>query len=630
MSNAVLIGFDSSTGALKRTRNRLGTDLTSDEPITSAELAAIRTTIGATASVVEIGTMNVLDFGAVGNGSTDDAQAFEDAITAASALATKQILVPPGNYRVTGFTVPADVSLEFVRGAVLTVDAAETVTINGALLAGMAQIFAGSGTVALGSANVVLPQWFGAVGDGVTDDYAALTKAIAAAGTARKLYLPAANYAHSQKLLITTELLGIVGDGPLKSVLLYTGTADVDAAVEIRGSIYPDYGYGKNLSDIGVQGNAHCESALKLSRVAHCTLQRISVGGATEQFLLVDGGVLDHFYDVNASANLGLGLWAGVVPQHCIKITAIDTTSAFSNSLDFSGFICEGAASYGLVLERGTCQCTFTGGTVESCAKGIRIAGSDGDYGCAGNTFTSVDCEVNAGNDLEIDAISSGNNFGACLFLTGIQVESYNNVFTGCRCGDVLLTATSNNNTLISTSWNSNTNDSFSDLGFQNNFIGVLNAFTATRVTQLSTMNAAISISPLTVVNSDGDDDYAVSLESRVIEAGNVSFDLKRANAGSNVTTCTFGYNGQVGFGFPAIGESDARVAINGGLNVGAVANPGLGAIAFSNFLEGAEITDPAAPAANTGRLYFRDVGGKTQLCVRFATGAVQPIASEP
>lgn len=44
--------------------------------------------------------------------------------------------------------------------------------------------------------------------------------------------------------------------------------------------------------------------------------------------------------------------------------------------------------------------------------------------------------------------------------------------------------------------------------------------------------------------------------------------------------------------------------------------------------LEGA---DPAAPAVNEGRLYLRDSGGgKTQLCVRFNTGAVQVIATEP
>jgi hypothetical protein len=41
--------------------------------------------------------------------------------------------------------------------------------------------------------------------------------------------------------------------------------------------------------------------------------------------------------------------------------------------------------------------------------------------------------------------------------------------------------------------------------------------------------------------------------------------------------------------------------------------------------------SDPAAPAANDATLYARDNGaGKTQLCVRFPTGAVQVIATEP
>lgn len=43
------------------------------------------------------------------------------------------------------------------------------------------------------------------------------------------------------------------------------------------------------------------------------------------------------------------------------------------------------------------------------------------------------------------------------------------------------------------------------------------------------------------------------------------------------------------------------------------------------------EIADPAAPASNHGVLYVRDNGsGKTQLCARFPTGAVQVIATEP
>jgi hypothetical protein len=43
------------------------------------------------------------------------------------------------------------------------------------------------------------------------------------------------------------------------------------------------------------------------------------------------------------------------------------------------------------------------------------------------------------------------------------------------------------------------------------------------------------------------------------------------------------------------------------------------------------EIADPAAPAANNAVLYAKDNGaGKTQLAVRFNTGAVQILATEP
>src|ERR1043165_4894673 len=55
MSNAVLIGFD-STGAARRIRNRLGTDLTNDEPIQAGEVAAIRTTLlGSVGGLVYLG-----------------------------------------------------------------------------------------------------------------------------------------------------------------------------------------------------------------------------------------------------------------------------------------------------------------------------------------------------------------------------------------------------------------------------------------------------------------------------------------------------------------------------------------------------------------------------------------------
>jgi hypothetical protein len=57
-----------------------------------------------------------------------------------------------------------------------------------------------------------------------------------------------------------------------------------------------------------------------------------------------------------------------------------------------------------------------------------------------------------------------------------------------------------------------------------------------------------------------------------------------------------------------------------------------LNPITTTSYLEGTELgADPAAPASNKGRLYFRDNGvGKTQLACRFPTGVVQVVATEP
>jgi len=49
------------------------------------------------------------------------------------------------------------------------------------------------------------------------------------------------------------------------------------------------------------------------------------------------------------------------------------------------------------------------------------------------------------------------------------------------------------------------------------------------------------------------------------------------------------------------------------------------------SYVEGPEIGDPGAPAANRGRTYFEDDGaGKTRLIARFPSGAAQVVATEP
>jgi hypothetical protein len=74
-----------------------------------------------------------------------------------------------------------------------------------------------------------------------------------------------------------------------------------------------------------------------------------------------------------------------------------------------------------------------------------------------------------------------------------------------------------------------------------------------------------------------------------------------------------------------------ARAALRVKPGVDVVGLDANGNATVRGYIGGSEISDPAAPAANSGRLYFRDNGaGKTQLVVRCPTGAVQIIATEP
>jgi hypothetical protein len=88
--------------------------------------------------------------------------------------------VQPGTWRVLDdLSIPDNISLVVQRGTVISVATGKTLTINGSLDAGPYRIFSwtGTGKVKFGRLSPVVdmyPEWWGAVGDGVTDDIAAL------------------------------------------------------------------------------------------------------------------------------------------------------------------------------------------------------------------------------------------------------------------------------------------------------------------------------------------------------------------------------------------------------------------------------------------------------------------------
>ncbi|MDO8587900.1 MAG: glycosyl hydrolase family 28-related protein [Armatimonadota bacterium] len=89
-----------------------------DGSVTDSKLSAdARALLNQTLRSAE-SVLNVKDFGAVGNGSTDDTSAFQSALDTASAAKGGVVIVPTGRYKIAGhLSVPSNVTLEGVAQA---------------------------------------------------------------------------------------------------------------------------------------------------------------------------------------------------------------------------------------------------------------------------------------------------------------------------------------------------------------------------------------------------------------------------------------------------------------------------------------------------------------------------------
>jgi len=109
----------------------------------------------------------------------------------------------------TNLTIPANLTLAPERGAILSIPTGVTLTINGGFQAGLYQVFSCADATALvsfwnnsnancpGKPTTLVPQWWGAKGDDVNDDTAALNSMVVSATCGpggAPIYLPEGEY----------------------------------------------------------------------------------------------------------------------------------------------------------------------------------------------------------------------------------------------------------------------------------------------------------------------------------------------------------------------------------------------------------------------------------------------------
>jgi len=237
---------------------------------------------------------DVRAYGALGDGSTDDAAAFTLAIAAAAG---GRVIIPEAatSYRLsTNVTVPAGVTLDIQQGGPILIDTGVTLTVNGTIEAGGYQIFSltgtGVATLAVGSCDYVLPQWWGAVGDDSTDCHDAIEAAITAAVNVGFVYIPSGTYRITAPIdnfaygYSTTHNTGLViaGASMGDTIIKYTGSSDYAIKLwhtDLATSIQSKAVHFVTIRDLRIEANSIGSAGgggVAFKGSGWCTLERVA------------------------------------------------------------------------------------------------------------------------------------------------------------------------------------------------------------------------------------------------------------------------------------------------------------------------------------------------------------------
>lgn len=249
------------------------------------------------------GAYNAKGHGLVGNGTTDDYTSLSALLTTiGSAKAT--IIFPFGTYKLsTNITIPANVTLWMMNGAMLSPDSGVTATINGAIDAGLYQVFTGVGSV-LGSpkTKVVYPEWFG-LNSSSTNNAPAINKAIQ--------FLPITGgivefglggwYSVTESIVINKSAVRLKGQG--------TGNSTNIKAVDHTFNIITSDSSITQIEDLSISATNAVSSAYAIYSTNSLRVNNVSIDGVHSGIYSSGAGVrISNVTIRNIKASSGIGI----------------------------------------------------------------------------------------------------------------------------------------------------------------------------------------------------------------------------------------------------------------------------------------------------------------------------------
>ena len=378
--------------------------------------------------------INVKWFGAKGDGTTDDTTEINSSI---SAITTGTILMPEGSYFISSSILFTNTQILSMRkGAKFIAGSAVNVTIDGNFEKTIDTAFGANISAVLTQTVLkeVYPQWFGAKGDGTTDDSQAIQDAFTAAyssNTGIKLRLVAGIYICNDvdiTVNFTTQFKSVdmIGDGQFSTILKRTTTTgtllhfDATTAVET----YTD------IKDLRFESGSKTanRNALKLTDCARFQIENVF-------FYLFDigiesiGSLVYRMYNCTIQSNI-TGLFITKSAFHYPNLITIKDSVIAANDVYGVNY------DFGNALQISGCDFEVNGAVGSETTTGaIRIGGHTGEE-LVGQfaMFTCNDCwfEGNRGREISCEKDTFGvNSILSNLVMPNVQLVVSNIKLSG-------------------------------------------------------------------------------------------------------------------------------------------------------------------------------------------------------